>query len=72
MEMKVAGVENLYAGVLGELYGSDPMQLLRKLANSELECTQHQRFFDLYFGSRRPRYKRKNSKKSAFKSRRKL
>ena len=68
----MVGVENLYAGVLGELSGSDPVQLLRKLVNSELGCIQHQRFFDLYCGSRRPRYKRKNGKKKTFKSRRKL
>lgn len=31
-------VENLYAEVSGKLSGSDPMQFLKKLVNSELEC----------------------------------
>lgn len=67
MEMKVVGVENLYARVMGELFGSDPVQLIRKIARIELRSMHHMRFFDLYFGSRRPRYKRKNSKKKTFK-----
>lgn len=57
----------LYEGIIHEIFHGEEMQLIRKFVNLELECIQHQRFFDLYCGSRRPRYKRKNSKKKTFK-----
>lgn len=59
-------MENLYVGVLGELFNGDGMQVIRKLVNLELERIRRERLYDLYLESRRPRYKRKNSKKKTF------